>query len=80
MTKNVARQMLRAAFGAGAELQGLLGVLKKECTADEYQSYARGIAAAIDGITVAVTNKVLAAHPDLANEIESNLKRSGYAM
>jgi hypothetical protein len=80
MNKKTARQVLRAAFRAGGELQALLGVMKKECTANEYKTYARGVATAIDGIAVGLINKIIAAHPDLADEIEANLKRGGRAM
>jgi hypothetical protein len=80
MNKKAARHILRAAFSAGDELQSLLGVLKKECAANEYKSYARGVATAIDGIHVALTNKIITAYPELADEIEANLKRFGRAM
>jgi hypothetical protein len=80
MNKKTARHILRAAFSAGDELQSLLGVLKKECTASEYKTYAHYVATAIDGIHVALTNKIIEAHPDLAREIEANLKRFGRAM
>ncbi len=80
MDQKTAREVLRAAFRSGRELQNLLVVLKTQCGAEEYKGYARGIATAIDGIGVALTNKVLVAYPELADEIEANLKRSDRAM
>ena len=80
MDKKTARQVLQAAFRSGSELEGLLRVLKEKCAVDECQAYARGIASVIDSISVALTNKVLAEHPELADEIEANLKRSGRAV
>ena len=80
MDKKTARQVLQAAFRSGSELEGLLRVLKEKCAADEYQAYARGIASVIDSISVTLTNKVLAEHPELADEIEANLKRSDRAV
>jgi hypothetical protein len=80
MDKDVARQVIRVAFRCAGELQGLLEPLKERCSPDEYRGYARGIASAIDGISVALTNKILAQHPDLAGEIEANLERSDSAM
>jgi hypothetical protein len=80
MGKPMARKVLRATLRAGHELEALPGPLRKQCTATEYRTYARGVAQAIDGISTALTNKVLAAHPDLADEIESNLKCSDRAI
>jgi hypothetical protein len=77
MDIELAREVIRTAFRSGAELQALLPLLKQRCSAEEYKGYALGIAAAIDAIGVELTNKVLAAHPGLANEIESSVKRHG---
>jgi hypothetical protein len=74
---DLARDMVRAAFRSASELQGLLGVLKERCGPDEYESYARGIAAAVDAIGVALTNKALAAHPELGSEIEASITKHG---
>jgi hypothetical protein len=80
MDIDVARHVIRVAFRSAAELQALLGILKERCEAEEYKSYAIATAAAIDGINVALTNRVLSSHPELTNEIEANLSRSGRAM
>jgi hypothetical protein len=77
MDIELAREVIRAAFRSGAELQALLPLLKQRCSAKEYKGYALGIAAAIDAIGVGLTNKALAAHPGLANEIESNVEQHG---
>ena len=77
MDIELAREVVRTAFRSSAELQALLPMLRQRCTAQEYQTYALGIAAAIDAIGVEVTNRALAAHPGLAGEIESSVEKQG---
>lgn len=77
MDVKLAREVVRTAFRSSGELQALLPVLKQQCGAEEYKSYAFGIAAAIDAIGEALTNKALAAHPELSAEIEANLRERG---
>jgi hypothetical protein len=77
MDIEVARDVLRAAFRSSAELQRLLGTLKERCRADEYQDYARSIAAAVDAIGASLINKVLAEHPELSVEIEASIEKVG---
>jgi hypothetical protein len=77
MDIELAREVVRTAFRSSAELQALLPVLKQRCSAEEYKSYALGIAAAIDAIGLGLTNRALAAHPGLADEIESSVERQG---
>jgi hypothetical protein len=80
MDIDTARHVIRTAFHTAGELQDLLRLLKERCSAEEYKTYAIGIATAIDGINVGLTNKILSSHPEFANEIEANLTRSGRAM
>jgi len=77
MDIELARAMVGTAFRSGAELQNLLGILKERCSPDDYKDYARGIAAAIDSIGVALANKALAAHPELNAEIEAKIEKDG---
>ena len=77
MEKDVARHVIRVAFRTAAELQELMSLLKRQCSAEEYKGYALGFAAAIDGISVALTNKVLSSHPELTDEIETCLAKFG---
>jgi hypothetical protein len=62
----------------GRRLQELLGLLKEQCGAEDYQSYAARIAKAIDSINDALLNTALAAHPELAARIEADLKKFGH--
>ncbi|TMJ00002.1 MAG: hypothetical protein E6G97_20645 [Alphaproteobacteria bacterium] len=78
MDIELARQVIRTAFSSSAQLQTLLPVLKQRCTAEEYQSYALSIAAAVDTIGSGLTNKAIAAHPGLATEIESSIAQRGH--
>lgn len=80
MDRDVAREIVRAVFRSGSELENVLGVLKARCGADDYKYFARQVATAIDGINVALLNKVLLRFPELKVEIESNLARTGRAM
>jgi hypothetical protein len=73
MKRELARHVIDTAFRAGRELEELLRLLKQHLSADEYQEYAMGVAAAIDAINVALLDKALRAYPDLEAEIEASL-------
>jgi len=77
MDKEVAREVIRAAFRSGAELEKLLPVLKQRCSAEEYKDYARQVGMAIDGIDAALLDKVLAQFPELNAEIEAKMVAAG---
>jgi len=77
MDIDLARDVVRTAFRSSSELQALLGKLKARCSLAEYQDYARGVAAAVDGIGVALINKVLAEHPELSSEIDESIAKHG---
>jgi hypothetical protein len=77
MDKNLARHVIRVAFRNSRQLQELLALLKERCSAEEYQDHAVAIAAAIDAINVALTNRALSSWPELAGEIEADLARFG---
>jgi hypothetical protein len=40
MDEELAWEMVRVSFRTASELQGLLGLLKENCSAEEYQVYA----------------------------------------
>ena len=77
MEIDIARDVVRAAFRSSSELQQLLATLKGRCRPEEYQVYARNIAAAIDAIGVSLINKTLAEHPELKSEIEASIAKTG---
>lgn len=77
MNIDLARHMVRVAFRAGRELEGALAALKQGCPPEEYRDLACGIAAAIDGINVALIDRGVAADPDLEAEIEEAIGRYG---
>jgi len=77
MDIELARDMIRAAFRSGSELQDLLIVLKERCSPVEYKDYSRGIATVIDAIGVALINKALAAHPELSSEVDAKVTKQG---
>lgn len=80
MDKDLAREVIRAAYRSGSELEKLIGVLKERCSADDYKLYLRQVAMAIDGIHVALVDKVLSRYPELRTEMEANLARTGKVM
>ena len=69
MDKEVAREIVRAAFRSGAELQKLLRLLKERCSPEDYKDYAKQVNMAIDDIDSALLDKVLAQFPELQDEI-----------
>lgn len=77
MDIETAREVARAAFRSSTELQGLLVQLKQRCSPDEYQDYAREIAAVVDAIGVNLINKAIAGHPELNSEIEASIAKQG---
>ena len=80
MDKELAREVVAAAFRSGAELEKLLVVLKQRCSPPDYKAYARQVEMAIDGIDEALLDKVLAEFPELRDEIEAQQAASRRAM
>jgi hypothetical protein len=77
MDKDLARYVVRTALRSASELQGLLTLLKAHCSAEDYNSFASGIGAAIQCINVEVTDKALAIQPGLSEQIEASITRYG---
>jgi hypothetical protein len=73
----LAWDIIRASSRAARELQEFLPRLKRECSADEYEVYARGFAGAIHGINTALIDKAIASHPELRDRIEAELAQFG---
>jgi hypothetical protein len=80
MNKDVAREIIRAAFRSGSELEGLISILKANCAADDYKFFLRQIAMAIDGIHTALVNEAVKRFPELEAEMASNVARTGRVM
>lgn len=77
MDIDLAREMVRAAFRAGRELEATIKTLKARCPEEEYRDLARGIATAIDSVHTALIRKAIAAHPDLEAEIDASITETG---
>ncbi|MEA2954019.1 MAG: hypothetical protein QOJ96_3539 [Alphaproteobacteria bacterium] len=77
MEDTIARHVIRAVFRSETELENLIPLLKDQCTPEEYKTYARAIAAAIDGINTNVLKKVLASHPALPGAIDADIAKYG---
>jgi hypothetical protein len=77
MNEELAWEMVRVSFQTARELQGVLGFLKENCSAEDYRSYAGRISQAIDSVNDALLNPALAAHRELAERIESELDKFG---
>jgi hypothetical protein len=74
---DVARHIVRAAFRSGRELESLLSMLKAHCKPDEYNSYAKAIAAAVASIHMGVINRVTVDFTALEAEIEAQINKPG---
>jgi hypothetical protein len=77
MDEELAWQMVQVSFRTAGELQDLLGLLKENCSAEQYQNYAGRIAQAIDAVNDALLNTAIAAHSELAARIEADLEKFG---
>jgi hypothetical protein len=77
MDEELAWHIVRVSFRTAGGLQDLLSLLKEQCSPEEYQGYAVGIARAIDSINDALLNTAVAAHPELAARIEADLEKFG---
>ena len=77
MDIEIARDMIRTAFRSSAELEGLLHMLKKHCSPEEYKDYARAVATAVHAVMTALIDKATAAYPELEAEIEAKIKKYG---
>ena len=78
MNNELVRCILRTAFRSAAELQTLLPLIKDHhCSAEEYESLRSGIATAIASIGDEVTNRILAANPDLSSKIDAEIRTYG---
>jgi hypothetical protein len=77
MKEELEWEMVRVSFQTARELQGMLGLLKENCSAEDYRSYAGRIVQAIDSVNDALLNTALAAHPELAERIEAELEKFG---
>ena len=75
MNKEIATYIVRCSYSVNRELGDVLIFLKSNLHTDDYKNYALGISAAIDGVNVALLNKVLALYPELEAEIESSLAK-----
>jgi hypothetical protein len=75
MDINIARHLIRVAFRNSRELSALLPLLKTNCDPSEYTDLAMGIAAAIDGVNVALINKAVAVYPELEIEMDATIAK-----
>jgi hypothetical protein len=80
MDKDAAREIIRAAFRSGSELERLVPLLKAQCTADEFKHLVRQVAMAIDHINTTLIDDVFKRFPELEAEVEANIARTGRAM
>jgi len=74
MDENLARHVVRTSFQVARELRGLLMLLKEHLGKDEL-AYARKIAAAIDGVNVALLETAFSAHPGLKREVDASIEK-----
>jgi hypothetical protein len=78
MDIDMAREVVRAVFRSGSELEHLLSPLRERCSPEEYRDYARGVAAAVDAIGVQLIKGATAAYHELNSEIETSIASRGH--
>lgn len=78
MDQETAWQVVRAAYRCSADLQALLKFLKERCAVDEYKPFAIAIATVVDNLNVQLVDRALAARPELASKIQSDLAKHGH--
>ena len=77
MNIDTARLVLQAAIRSAGELQQLLPMLKERCPPEEYKIYLKAIATVLAEVSLKVTNRVVAEHPELEAEVEASIARNG---
>jgi hypothetical protein len=77
MDSKLAWHLIGVSSRVAGELQELLPLLKKQCSAEEYDGHVRAIAGAIHGVNTALIDRALAAHPELRDRIEAELAEFG---
>ena len=75
MNIDLARHVVRAAYRSSRELSNLFPLLKEHLDTNEYQRYAKAIAAAIAATQLEVVNAATADHPALEAEIEAQISK-----
>lgn len=58
-------------------MQRLLPELKEGCAPEEYATYLKAIGTVLADMTLEITNRVIAAHPELEAEVEKSVRSSG---
>mgnify|MGYP000235867219 CR=1 FL=1 len=77
MDIDFARHIIRTAFRTSRDLQDLLRLAQEVCDKQEYDALAPGVAEAIDNVGQALTNKAMAAYPELEGEIDARIDSYG---
>jgi hypothetical protein len=77
MERILAKHVVKAVFQSGGRLEQLLHLLKEQCDEAEYAEYRMAIAKAIHGIGNELLKKAYSSHPQLEEEIESEIKKYG---
>ena len=74
MDIDTARTVVDAIFRSGGELQKMLPLIRERCSPEEYDGYAKAIAACLAEMSLQVMNRLLAEHPVLEDEIEARVR------
>jgi len=74
---DLARHLLRVDFRCTRDLQDALQLLKEQLPEPAFRAYAEPIAAAIAAVGNALSNRVIAEHPELEQEIDASLATYG---
>ena len=77
MDIDVARHVMRSVFRSARELEALIPLLKEHCDAEEYATYGNGVAMVLAAMSTELSGKLLAAHPELSQEIDADIAKYG---
>jgi hypothetical protein len=77
MQKQIAKHIVTSALRAASQLNQILPFAQTYCDSSEYQKLLASTATAIDCINLHIVDDILAAHPDLKQEIDDSIANHG---
>lgn len=77
MDRDTARALATAAIKSSSTLTSLLPLLRKNCSATEYDELRKSISTIAGDISIDVLNRAFELHPDLKDEIDAMIRRDG---
>jgi hypothetical protein len=73
--RELAKHVVVAGFRSMSDITGLLPLLQKHCTADEYLAYRSAITELAGAIVAQIINPAFAGQPGLEQEVEASVNK-----